>query len=816
MKGQIVELSNDSGVIEGEDGNLYFFSKYYLCKPYSWTSCRSNVQVQFHPDQRQGSDFFGNARAVKLECVENVDALGNDKSSLKPNTPLIEFYRPGYPLHFEKDVAFKRYLKKGTGQEQVIEKLSKVLYISKIGHHIIDQSSVYQFCLVGVTNVLRQFVRGKYEFLIIFSHYDSCDWQQKTLLVERELRRRREISDRRPLVNFYLLISNARELKSEIDKQKGGTGAAVIPFSFFEVFSCKTKEELVDLLISRFGEYLFENNMLGETNAIDDDNLLFGDRGKIADSIVCRCQQGNNSGIFGLRRSGKSSVLNAVLRRLERDSIKYVKIESRSGLETLDSWKTALYEIAYKIRQIVSSLEQNTPGTRLDFLQKLNLNSSIDDYHRRPTQSFVEDVKLYCQGEKLFVIAIDEVELITYNTANYDPWKNVAAYCGFWGALRDCGCALIVCGVNSSINEISSIVFNGEQGDNPMYGRIINCSDSITTYLPAFTDEQTKTMINTLGGYSNIAFSDVFSIINGAFGGQPYAIRQFCSYVFETIKSYRQSNVIYEVSKATIAQLLIAFSRSAKGSSLCEIILQHLTIFKDEYDMLRKLALTPENYKMIKGDDVYKIDHLEKYGLIEYDKITYFVTFKINLIKDYISRIKDKKPEEMNNDERRQFVQDYVASCERKLKKYVLNHFTYSQSILAGRSQFLSYIRRGDSIIRVNSKASPRPNPDTCDFNDFFDHKKFIMHFSSMKRLIVDNWATMGNVIKETGMSKEKFCACMDDLNAGRNDADHYDAEDIQTYPNGWEINDSTMMSFCAARDAMDNFFKAINLTSDV
>ena len=58
--------------------------------------------------------------------------------------------------------------------------------------------------------------------------------------------------------------------------------------------------------------------------------MLFGDRGKIADLIVSRCENNENSGIFGLRRSGKTSVLNAVLRRLERADIKYIKVESQS------------------------------------------------------------------------------------------------------------------------------------------------------------------------------------------------------------------------------------------------------------------------------------------------------------------------------------------------------------------------------------------------------------------------------------------------------------------------------------------------------
>lgn len=112
--------------------------------------------------------------------------------------------------------------------------------------------------------------------------------------------------------------------------------------------------------------------MLGETSAIDDENLLFGDRGKIADLIVSRSENNGNSGIFGLRRSGKTSVLNAVLRRLERADIKYIKVESRSELENLDSWKIALYDIAKKIRQRTLGIEQQSGETRKEFIERLN------------------------------------------------------------------------------------------------------------------------------------------------------------------------------------------------------------------------------------------------------------------------------------------------------------------------------------------------------------------------------------------------------------------------------------------------------------
>ena len=62
--------------------------------------------------------------------------------------------------------------------------------------------------------------------------------------------------------------------------------------------------------------------------------------------------------------------------------------------------------------------------------------------------------------------------LVGYNTATSPAWQNLDAYKGFWGALRDSGCSLIVCGVNSTINEKSVVEFKGATCDNPMYERI--------------------------------------------------------------------------------------------------------------------------------------------------------------------------------------------------------------------------------------------------------------------------------------------------------------------------------------------------------
>ena len=484
MRGKIIELNlydatkSKHGFIEGNDGKQYYFNQTSLLGKVTIDTFYTGDMVSFAVEKT--SSTYDRAIHIKLEQHEEVYSK-------------TEFSKPGISSRLDLKRAAEEHLKQNSGEYEIILKLAEILRITRVGHHSMDQSSQYQFCLASVTESFKQFVRESGEFLIIFSHFDNKSWQQKTLKVERELRKRRDMAERRPLVNFYILVSNASELRAKIDSVKGEPHAAVIPFSFEELLDCTSKNELTKCMLTRFGEYYFENNMLGENDAIDDDNLLFGDRGKIADAVVVRCHQGSNSGIFGLRRSGKTSVLNAVLRRLDWENTPYVLVESRT-YETFSSWKSVLFEIACLVRARMQGIERQEDESLSQFYTRLNLTSTEEEYEKRGVACFIDDMRRYC-SDNLLVIALDEIELITYNTATSETWKNLEAYKGLWSALRGCGCPLIVCGVNSTINEVSNLTFNNEQCDNPMYGRIMNCSESSKTYLPAFTDNQTKEFI---------------------------------------------------------------------------------------------------------------------------------------------------------------------------------------------------------------------------------------------------------------------------------------------------------------------------------
>ena len=807
MKGYVSAVKNGKrgkyGFIIGENRQSYYFDGSRLIGGYTMEDCDYKEEVEFVPDVGDGR--FTNASAVDvllLNPKKRVINEGEVESQTIGAKSIIKYFSPGFAYHMDFDENCKRYFK-NDAECKAVEILSKVLYISRINRIQIDQQSSYEYCLAGATKSIKQFVRGRFEFLIVLSYYEPNVWQAKTLLAEREIRKIREISDRQPLPNFYLLISNASTLFDEINRIKGGTNSAVIPFSFEEICKCATKSEMADLLAERFQTYLYENNMLGDTSVIDDDNLLFGDRGDIAAKIVERCQNRTSSGIFGLRRSGKSSVLRATLRRLNKAGIKSLRIESRT-LETISTWKLALYDIAKKVREVCLGTEQGATETRKEYEERLKLNSTEEDYERRPSECFVEDVKLYCRNENVFVIAIDEIELITFSSAKSKVWKSLEAYGGFWGALRESNCSLIVSGVNSTINEWNVISYNGEECDNPMYQRIVPCADFAKTYLPTFTDEQTLVMINTLGGYSNIAFTEVYHDINQAFGGQPYAIRQFCSFVYEKVKELRKTNQVYEVPRARLIPLLNEFQNSSAGKELCKVILQNLTsLFQDEYEMLKTLAMSRDKSRIVGEEELYKIDHLQKYGLIDYDPDTGYVSFRLNTIGEYLRNTGKPDPLNMTDREKTKYVNEAVQSIESGLKTFLLRFYSNHPN-----GDFLCRKVIKEKKIQPNNSGL---NPDTCDIRDFFNHSKFKMYLSSLKDIILYHWSFLKKKFNDVGItSSQEFQLYMEQLNAVRKDASHHDAEGVSENTSHAKFSDEAIKKFENAREHLQKFVDSI------
>ena len=185
------------------------------------------------------------------------------------------------------------------------------------------------------------------------------------------------------------------------------------------------------------------------------------------------------------------------------------------------------------------------------------------------------------------------------------------------------------------------------------------------------------------------------------------------------------------------------------------------------------------------------------------------ITFNNETVTYYIQRNETKELEDMNNTERRQFVQGEVAECEKKLKQFVqnkLSSYDHINNIDQARQILYNPKRSENSFVILKKEYQGKIDPYTCEFKVYFDHRVFAMYFSKLKLLISKYWHVFGSAFQMCSINKERFETYMDDLNAGRTDADHYDAQNMYC-PDDWEIDDITMKKFKIAADEMKKFF---------
>lgn len=797
MKGTVCEIQfagrGAKYSIIGDDGKTYI----YQCTSFSDSSehLKKKDRVEFDFIERTDKPI-GQAYSVKridestIKPESLMSGIHNENERDLPSetdSTGHKYYTPGYSLHLNKETIFKR-LKPESGEDYVLEKLSSILRIQYVDRHDIGAGETYPFCVIGATNFIKQYVGG-YEFLLIFSHFNSKAWRKNTLKAYDNIRKRGEIRERRPVVNFYILISNAIDFKKEIDSMKGSSSAAIIPFSFDEILQCRQKSELEQLFLSRFKEYIYENNMFSDENPIEEEMLLFGDRGKVADEIVRRCEEKKHSGIFGLRRSGKSSVLRAVERRFDNNGIKYVRIDSATTLAPV-SYNTALWKIALEIKAKAQGIEKNTTSNETDreFEQRIiesgKQNWYKEDYNDDAVKCFIQDVRFYTQNE-LFVIEIDEVERITYNSTHSEEWKKINSYISFWSALRDCGAALIVCGVNSTVNE-TNLLPNG--GDNPMFERIHSVGSSSQTYIPAFTSEQTRQMLDTLGGFSNIGFSQIYKNINDTFGGQPFVIRQFCAFMFEQVKDLRNGIDTYQISMPTFEHCKEQFENSGRGARIFGTMLENIeNFYPDEYSLLCKMAHNPSEYRIMLPNQAITIDHLEKYGLIEYDRTTNTVKFLIEALQRYLSQISEQDPLSMNQKQRKTYINENATKYEGAFKRFLLFKCMYDS---------------GTNWRGILRSFTQKPIEDNMSFDYYFsrDHK---LTLGDIKSLINKSWAQLSNDFSNFGISRDNLNTYLQYIIEARNKADHNGAIPAEN-----SIPDSVIENFKHGITHLESFLK--------
>ncbi len=505
------------------------------------------------------------------------------------------------------------------------------------------------------------------EILLVYSPFE--DFQARTIQAVEQLFAELPYKGRVETL-CYVLIADDENIESKIGDyiNTSQESRIIIPFSYTEI--TKAKEWFVR---NRFADNLYIRDLFDVKQPLRDETFYFG-RKKIVRDLMEKLSNGENIGLFGLRKTGKTSTIYQIKNLFEREKKGIgVKIDAQSPAIYLKKWWELLNIIIIEILKII---DFELPSSILD---NYNENNAAEKFCS--SLNYILD---HTKGfnSKILVI-IDEIEHISPNLSLNKRWDD--DFLPFWQTLRafqssETRISFMVVGVNAQPVEKPSI--NGV--DNPLFS-LVN-----QFYMPGLERSEVRDMVRTLGRYMGIKYDeDVYEYLKERYGGHPLLIRLACSYYHKEAKEKGDKRPI-KISTAKLQDTEDGRDLSLYyyGLHIIEVLKQ---FYKDEFDMLGLLAqgYTNDFIEIAQAAPEYR-EHLIKYGLISNDL---FPRITIYCIKKslYNDAMKKKK----SNTALESFEQKEINKGLERLRDEL------SEKIIKIKSRIISKVENINKISQV-------------------------------------------------------------------------------------------------------------------
>lgn len=777
MNGQIVRIIENADGFEygfirdlNADKTDYYFDNRYLSEG-SMADFYVDDYVKFEPSVNPYKPKQKVAKNVTLDIgtieqkqfipqppVEKAVEKSDYFPPVQEETISKNWYKHGPP---PKDVKLSDF---SIEEQQILQKLQNILFHTNAGHFKTRSMGInYGYSLFGPTkNFAIQLGLEKVEFAMIFC--DRAEFQRRTLEETFQYLTHYIIPKVRISGHFYVLATRYIDIVTQIEKPEiqGALPYSIIPFSYKELLN-EPLESFESFVLARFKSHLFERDFFSYSEPINDRLFLFGGRDSFAKQIADRCASGNHSGIFGLRKSGKTSVINMIKQELEQRNVFFISY--RCIEFSRHDWNKALYKIIRDLYTKASCTPPQQEYSETDALDRFNTDLA----------------NLSSKVGNRIVLIFDEIEQIAIDTSYDDKWQNPISAHLFWSTfINYCekhpdSLSLIVAGINPSINETYFVQNDGTKAAprNPMYKKLSN-----ENYLKPFVFEQTQRMVNELGKYMGFHFSDeVCYELQKDFGGHPFFTRQMCKVIVEYIKTNKLKTMdepIFEVSRQLYYAIKQAEAYEVQHSEWCNNILLELKIcYPSEYALLLKIANGDKTAKEEIQKDTNAIQHLVGYGLVKFDPVSKEMEISIDIVRDYLKEIGSyQKPfAEMTKSEIDREIQDGIEKCEQPLRDLIAS--VLSVSFLP--SDAAEFIRETQSFSRDNRQK----DTSTYTVQQLLDPRLVTLHFYVLKDIICtsgpkynDHFEKFKNILYP--LTKQEVQSYLSNIYVARNAADHH------------------------------------------
>ena len=591
-------------------------------------------------------------------------------------------------------------------------------------------NSTFRYFLMKPTEIFSEMFNIERELVVVFSPYpnfeprslDAFDLAQSAF------------SDLRVESVCRVLVSQDDNVESKIDSilKVDPEQAIVIPFTYAELSS-----DYDDFFLrNRFRKHFYSRDLFAFHSPLKKDLYFFG-RSALIQDLVNRHRSGEHTGLFGLRKSGKTSIIYAIERFLSAHKEQFVSIDCESPSVHKLRWNELLHKLVAQVHRAKDS--------------KARIHS-VDEYTEKGAADlFTADMLAVHRSKKAapVLIILDEIERISPDTGSSDHWRQGEDFVYFWQTMRgfyqrypDVFTYMLV-GTNPNCVERALIAGH----ENPLFSSIA------AQYVPPFSLERVQQMVSKLGRYIGLAFDPlVYAKLTEDFGGHAFLIRQVCSNINRECKGDRPALV----DKALYERVKGDFTRNTV--EYLDMVIQVLRDwYPDEYDMLTLLAQQDiDSFTQFASDHAQYTKHLIGYGLIQKGPNGY--SFNIEAVKEFLERKHRYERLNLTEEEKVAEVSTRRNRIERSLRGIARN----TLKVAVGKK------KAGEKVLAATPENRRiRFGTDSVDI--LLDPDSSPLFLLELINLIKREWEIFENVFE---MDKTKLILMLEEINAvGRPDA---------------------------------------------
>ncbi|WP_334119315.1 ATP-binding protein [Limnobacter sp.] len=628
---------------------------------------------------------------------------------------------------FHKQFDIRRF---NSDEQKILKSLSRGWYLTNSGEELRVAQSTYDYFLMKPTPKTSEMFNIEREVLCVFSDYDNFEPRSLDFFEQVYMR----LPKMRAETVCAVLISRAPDVEGKVERllKSDPEHQIIVPVSYVEMLD----GDALSILENRFRKHFYSRDLFSFLSPLKKDTYFFG-RSNLINEIVNRFQSGEHTSLFGLRKSGKTSIVYAIQRRLESSGDCVVALDCESPSVHGLRWNELLERLV--------RLYQDAKGSKvkIDTSGRYDLKSAAD--------SFEEDLLKIYKSKKAAgaIFILDEIERITPKTGASIHWREGEDFIYFWQTMRGfyqkhptVFCYMLV-GTNPSCIEAPSLVGH----DNPIYASIPS------QYVPPFTVEQVGQMVTRLGDYMGLKFDALIAAkLTEDYGGHPFLIRQACSQINKLVPTERPvviDKALYNRSKTSFR---------ANSQEYLEMMIQVLAEwYPDEYEMLCFLAQGDmDNFNAFANNHASYTRHLIGYGLIQRGSSGY--SFNLEEASELIRKKHQNERLNLTDDEKVQEVSIRRNRLEKGLRILVRNSLKISIGASKAKDAVIAGVPDGRKSVLQNH-----------DLSVLLDRDASPLFFLELINVIKREWAIFENIF---GKDKTKLILMFEEINTkGRADA---------------------------------------------